>query len=65
MLGHMMGQHEGQKALFSYQVDLDRRVRVDHPLRGVQAAVDFTLARGVVAHTYGENGTSRLIRRSC
>jgi len=51
-----MGQHEGQKALFSYQVDLDRRVHADHPLRRVEAMIDFTFARAAVAHTYGHNG---------
>lgn len=52
----MMGQHEGQKALFSFQIDLDRRVRADHPLRRVAAMIDFTFARAAVAHTYGDNG---------
>ena len=52
----MMGQHEGQKELFSYGVDLDRRVRAEHPLRRVQAMIDFTFARAAVAHTYGETG---------
>ena len=52
----MMGQHEGQKELFSYQVDLDRRVQADHPLRRVRAMIDFTFARDAVAHTYGDNG---------
>jgi transposase len=52
----MMGRHEGQKELFSYQVDLDRRVRADHPLRAVRAAVDFGYARQKVAHCYGYNG---------
>lgn len=51
-----MGQHEGQKELFSYGVDLERRVRADHPLRRVQAMIDFTFARAAVAHTYGDNG---------
>ncbi|MCX6951767.1 MAG: IS1182 family transposase [Verrucomicrobia bacterium] len=51
-----MGQHDGQKALFSYGVDLERRVRADHPLRRVNAMIDFTFARAAVAHTYGENG---------
>jgi hypothetical protein len=40
--------------LFSYGVDLDRRVRADHPLRRVQAMFDFTFARAAVAHTYGD-----------
>jgi transposase len=52
----MMGQHEGQKALFSYQVDLERRVRPDHPLRRVGVMIDFTFARAAVAHTYGGKG---------
>ena len=55
-IGKMMGQHEGQKELFSYGVDLDRRVRADHPLRRVQAQVDFSFVRTAVAHTYGANG---------
>ena len=48
-VGNMMGQHEGQKELFSYGVDLDRRVRAEHPLRRVQAMIDFTFARAAVA----------------
>jgi transposase len=52
----MMGQHEEQKELFSYGVDLDRRVRAEHPLRRVQAMIDFTFARAAVPHTCGENG---------
>lgn len=52
----MMGIHEGQKELFAYTVDLERRVCSDHPLRRVRAAVDFTFARGLVAHCYGHNG---------
>jgi transposase len=52
----MMGVKEGQKALFSYEVDLDKRVRSEHPLRKVQQCVDFTFARNEVAHCYGYNG---------
>jgi transposase len=52
----MMGQQDGQKELFSYNVDLDRRVRADHPLRRVANLIDFTFARREVAHTYGTNG---------
>jgi len=52
----MMGTHEGQKELFSYSVDLDRRVRTDHPLRRVLSAMSFTFARVEVAHTYGDGG---------
>jgi transposase len=51
-----MGTHDPQKELFSYQVDLDRRVRAGHPLRAVRAAVDFSFVRTEVARFYGGNG---------
>lgn len=51
-----MGQQDPQKELFSYHIDLDQRVRADHPLRKVAGAIDFTFARQEVAHTYGSNG---------
>ena len=51
-----MGRHDSQKELFSYQVDLDRRVRADHPLRAVRREVDFSFVRTEVAHCYGYNG---------
>ncbi len=56
MLAIMMGQDAGHKELFSYAVDMDRRVPADHPLRRVGQMVDFTFAREFVAHTYGANG---------
>jgi hypothetical protein len=31
----MMGVHQPQTELFSYQVNLDRRIRADHPLRRI------------------------------
>jgi transposase len=52
----MMGQHDGQAELFSYQVNLERRVRADHPLRAIRDAIDFTFVRQKVAHCYGRNG---------
>jgi transposase len=52
----MMGQQDGQKAMFSYQVDLDRRVRLNNPLRAVRTQVDFGWVRAEVAHCYGHNG---------
>jgi transposase len=52
----MMGTHDGQKGLFSYQVDLDRRIRADHPLRAIRARVDFGFVRQEVASCYGYNG---------
>jgi transposase len=52
----MMGQQDQQKELFSYNVDLDRRVRADNPLRRIAAKIDFSFARAEVEHTYGHNG---------
>jgi transposase len=51
-----MGIHQPQPELFSYQVNLEKRVRLDHPLRRVAQAVDFTFARAEVAGLYGNNG---------
>jgi len=52
----MMGRQQEQKELFSYQIDLDKRVRADNPLRRVAAAIDFCFARAEVESTYGLNG---------
>jgi len=52
----MMGQQSKQGKLFHCHVDLNRRVRADHPLRKVKEAVDFSFVRGEVAHLYGRNG---------
>ena len=52
----MMGVHQPQPELFSYQVNLERRVRPDHPLRQVAKAVDFNFVRAEVAALYGRNG---------
>lgn len=49
-------QQQPQKELFSYRIDLDRRVHAGHPLRRVQQMIDFSFAREAVAHTYGRNG---------
>lgn len=65
MMGTMMGTHAGQRELFSYGVDLARRVRADHPLRRVESLIDFTFARTAVAHTYGDDGNISVDRWSC
>ena len=52
----MMGIHQPQEALFSYRINLDHRVRQDHPLRRVAAVLDFTFVRAEVAQFYGRNG---------
>lgn len=51
-----MGTHDGQQEMFNYAVNLDRRVRADHPLRAIRAAIDFSFVRREVAHGYGYNG---------
>jgi transposase len=52
----MMGIHQPQETLFSYRINLDHRVRQDHPLRRVAELVDFTFVRAEVARFYGKNG---------
>ena len=37
-------------------MNLEKRVRVGHPLRRVKAAIDFGFVREEVAHCYGKNG---------
>ena len=52
----MMGLHQPQEALFSYRINLDHRLRPDHPLRRVAQVIDFTFVRAEVAQFYGANG---------
>jgi len=52
----MMGHQEPQKDLFSYHLDLDKRVRADNPLRRIAEKIDFTFVRLGVAKFYGRNG---------
>jgi len=42
--------------LFSYNVQLETRVRKDHPLRKIKELVDFDFIYGEAAKTYGANG---------
>ena len=52
----MMGQQKNEPELFNYAVNLEKRVRANHPLRQVKAAIDFSFVREEVAHCYGKNG---------
>src|SRR5580698_9833465 len=52
----MMGVHQTQKDLFTYSVQLDKRVRPDHPLRRIHALIDFSFVRAETARCYGGNG---------
>jgi transposase len=52
----MMGTQKSEPQLFNYAVNLEKRVRANHPLRQVKAVIDFSFAREEVAHCYGRNG---------
>jgi transposase len=52
----MMGQQKSEPELFNYAVNLEKRVRSNHPLRKVKEVIDFGFVREEVAHCYGKNG---------
>src|SRR5205809_6607494 len=52
----MMGEQKSEPQLFNYAVNLEKRVRANHPLRQVKAVIDFSFAREEVVHCYGRNG---------
>ena len=52
----MLGQRKSEPRLFNYAINLEKRVRANHPLRRVKAAIDLSFVREVVAHCYGKNG---------
>jgi transposase len=52
----MMGRQKIEPQLFHYAVNLEKRVRANHPLRQVKRAIDFSFVREEVAHCYGRNG---------
>ncbi len=52
----MMGLHQSQNDLFAYSVQLDQRVRPEHPLRQINTLVDFSFVRAETARFYGSNG---------
>jgi len=52
----MMGTQNNPPSLFSYQINLEQRVRTDHPLRTAKEVVDFAFVRAEVAPLYGSNG---------
>ena len=45
----MMGLHQPQEVSFSYRINLDHRLRPDHPLRRVAPILDFTFVRAEAA----------------
>src|SRR6266436_2235027 len=52
----MMGEHDLRKQLWSYQVNLDKRVRSDHPLRRINETLELDFVRREVAQFYGIKG---------
>src|SRR5260370_40778581 len=52
----MMGERDPQKQVWSYEVNLDKRVRSDHPLRRINQALDLDFVRPEVAKFYGTKG---------
>jgi len=56
----MMGTLQPQKDLFTYHIDLDQRVRDNHPLRAIKTAIDFSFVRQEVHKLYGYNGHESL-----
>ncbi len=52
----MMGEQKSEPQLFNYAVNLEKRVRANHPLRRGKAVIDFGFVREEVARRYGRNG---------
>lgn len=52
----MMGEQENSRDLFSYRINLDHRVRANHPLRRIAELIDFSFVREEVHHLYGSTG---------
>src|SRR6266446_7138802 len=52
----MMGEQKSEAQLFNYAINVEKRVRSNHPLRQVKAAIDFGFVREEVAHCYGKKG---------
>jgi transposase len=52
----MMNEGDSQAPMWSYEVNLEKRVRDDHPLRRINRVLDLSFVRGQVAHTYGRRG---------
>ena len=52
----MMSEGDSQAPMWSYEVNLEKRVRNDHPLRRINRVLDLSFVRAQVAHTYGRRG---------
>lgn len=58
----MMGMlpEQRQPEFFSYHINLERRIRPDHPLRQVKAALDLSFVIPLVKDSYGRCGNPSL-----
>ena len=52
----MLGQRKSEPQPFNYAINLEERVRANHALRRVKAAIDLSFVREEVDHCYGKNG---------
>ena len=52
----MMGHEDHHGKLFCYNVNLEKRLRSDHPLRKINEFVDFDFIYGEVQEKYGSRG---------
>jgi transposase len=52
----MMGRQDPQKRRWSYRVNLEERVRRDHPLRRINEVLQLEFVREEVANCYGTKG---------
>src|ERR1700736_4787978 len=53
---NMMGSRDRQKQLWSYRVNLDKRVRSDHPLRKFNELLKLAFVREEGGNFYGTKG---------
>jgi hypothetical protein len=52
----MMGERDPRAPIWSYRVNLDKRVRSDHPLPRINEVLDLSFVGCQVAQTYGRRG---------
>jgi len=52
----MMGKRDPEKQLWNYRVNLDKRVRSDHPLRRINETLELDFVRREVVRFYGTKG---------
>ena len=57
----MMGyQNKGEQKLFHYGINLEDRIRKNHPLRKIKEIIDFDFIKEEVKNLYGYNGNESI-----